>query len=70
MGFFQSINLVIKYKPGEVKVIADVLSRSRGQQETESSLNILTKSSIVDSSGIRLWKKAQEEDPVYKDLIQ
>ena len=24
----------------------------------------------MDSSEIRLWKKAQEEDPVYKDLIQ
>ena len=73
MGFFQSINPVIRYQPGKANVIADALSRSRGQQEddsTEPSLNVLTRSSFVDSSEIQVWKKAQEEDPVCSEILQ
>ena len=73
MGFFQSINPVIKYQPGKANVIADALSWSRGQQEDDStspSLNVLTRSLLVDSSEIQLWKTAQEDDPVCSEIIQ
>ena len=33
-------------------------------------MNVLTRSSIIDSSEIQLWKTAQEEDPVIRGILQ
>ena len=82
LGFFQSIQPSIAYKPGKANILADALSRSKwvdldaeeiegiveGTQAQE--IAVMTRSSIVASEEIEEWKTAQEEDPVVRDTIE
>ena len=81
LGFFQSIQTTIVYQPGKANILADALSRSKrveldaihsmmvnGDQADE--IAVMTRSSIVATEEVKMWKIAQEEDPVVQDTIQ
>jgi len=53
----------IEYRPGHKHINADVLSRYVEQEKEDALL-------VQDVGEIEEWKKAQEEDDEYKDLIK
>ena len=81
LGFFQSIQPTIRYQPGEANILADALSRSRREEfiGSESSsttgnlapeIAVITRSSIVLTEEIQLWKEAQTKDPTTQTTMQ
>ena len=68
------------YQPGKANILADALSRSKrveldaihnimakGDQAEE--IAVMTRSSIVATEEVNIWRIAQEEDPVVQDTI-
>ena len=79
LGFFQSIQPTIVYQPGKANILEDALSRSKRVEldavlNTEDSdqaqeLSVMTRSSIVATEEVNIWRAAQEEDPVVSDTV-
>ena len=72
---------MIVYQPGKADILADALSRSKwveldaihnmmieGDQIEE--IAVMTRSSIVATKEVKIWRTAQEEDPIVQDTIQ
>ena len=77
LGLFQSISPIIQYYLGKANIVADALSRSRRGPEEESegpktmdSLVSMAVSAVVAEEELKLWRKALQEDPNYRDTIQ
>ena len=81
LGFFQSIQPTIRYQPGKANILADALSRSRREDSTQSAitapddqtmqeLTVVTRSSIVLTDEIQLWKEARTKDLAIQATMQ
>ena len=69
------------YQPGKANILADALSRSKRVEldaihsmmasgDPEEEIAVMTRSSIVATEEVKIWRTAQEEDPVVQDIIQ
>ena len=78
--FFQSIQPTIVYQPGKANILADALSRSKRIEpdaihsmiengDHAEEIVVMTRRSIVAIEEVKIWKTAQEEDPVVQDTI-
>ena len=81
LGFFQSIQPTIVYQPGKANILEDALSRSKRVEldaihsmmangDPEEEITVMTRSSIVATEEVKIWRTAQEEDPIVQDIIQ
>ena len=81
LGLFQSIWPTIKYQPEKANIVADALSRSQrlaaedSDQAEEATVwedVLLLSSSLAEpqAEGFQKWKKAYQEDPKLRTVLQ
>ena len=69
------------YQPRKANIMADALSRSKRVEldaihsmmvsgDPNEEIAVMTRSSIVATEEVKIWRTAQEEGPVVQDIIQ